>query len=176
MQEAPPSDPAAFPGTGARASDCSGDSSRAPARVSGNPDSARILTTPLAARRSANGSFDPLGARPMANISAIVAIRSARPRTWPSTVAGMGSSTEAGNVLGVDGLSHRFAQPLRAGIESPDYALQLGKFLDQLGGEIGLGQAARPVRALSGPARFPGRPTRRPTPLAARRLASVLAK
>ncbi len=37
----------------------------------------------------------------------------------------------------------RFAQSLRPGIESPDDALQLGKFLHQLGGEIGLGQQHR---------------------------------
>jgi hypothetical protein len=42
------------------------------ASVSGNPDSARIFTIAFAARRSANGSFDPVGAAPMPNIAVIV--------------------------------------------------------------------------------------------------------
>ena len=79
----------------------------------------------------------------MANISAMVARRSARPRIWPSTVDGNRIFHAGRQVLRVNGLRYRFAQSLSPGVETADDALQFGKFLHQLGGEIGLGQQHR---------------------------------
>ena len=47
-------------------------------------------------------------------------------------------------VLVVDGLRHGFAKALRARVESADDALQFSEFLDQFGGEVGLGRVRRP--------------------------------
>jgi len=48
----------------------------------------------------------------------------------------------------VDCERNPFTQALRARIESADDALQLGKFLDEFGGEIGLGKARSKLQSI----------------------------
>ena len=48
-------------------------------RCRGNALSARIFTTPFAALRRANGSFEPVGSRPSPNMPATSALASSRP-------------------------------------------------------------------------------------------------
>ena len=94
----------------------------------------------LAARRRAKGSLEPVGSMPSANMLAMVSMRSARPRMQPSALRGMVSLGRGGQVLVVDGVGDGGGQALRRGVEAADDALQLGELLDELGGEVGLGE------------------------------------
>ena len=63
-------------------------------RLIGRPVSSRMASTPKAARRSAKGSEEPVGAWPTANRPQMVSILSESATTWPMMSVRNGSSPE----------------------------------------------------------------------------------
>ena len=112
-------------------------SSCAKAAVASLP-STRILTTPCAARRSANGSREPVGIIPMLKQPRSVSSLSASETSLSGGVARDRILHADRLVVIVDGLRDFFGLALRARVETADDALQLGEFLHHLGGEIAL--------------------------------------
>lgn len=65
-------------------------------RLIGRPVSSRMASTPKAARRSAKGSEEPVGAWPTANRPQMVSILSESATTWPMMSVGMASPEKRG--------------------------------------------------------------------------------
>ena len=99
-----------------------------------------LQEAPSAARRSANGSREPVGFSPIEKKATSVSSRSA---ILTATVTGVGRHLVAlagGLVMVADRVGDRGGLPLGARIIAADHALQLGEFADHLGDEIGLGE------------------------------------
>ncbi len=100
---------------------------------------------PCAARRRANGSFDPDGIRPTRKQPRSVSSLSAIETQLAGEGAGNGILHADRFVVVVDRDGDFFGFALGAGVESADDALEFGEFLDEFGGEVGFAKAARPV-------------------------------
>ena len=99
--------------------------------------STRILTTPCAARRSAKGSFEPVGTRPTREASA-QRVQLVGESYNPPFVRGRNRVIHAQRlVMFVDGLGDGFRFALGLRVKAADDALQIGELLHHFGGQVG---------------------------------------
>ncbi len=130
-------------------SGCGRPGIRAIRRVSANGSSmlpsTRIRITPCAARRSANGSFDPLGIRPTGSIAQRVQFVSQRENA--AVGGGWNRILHAERlVVLVDGARNRLRLALLFRVQPADDPLEIGEFLHHVGGQIALRQQRRALR------------------------------
>ena len=106
---------------------------------------------PLAARRSAKGSFEPVGCRPRREHSGDTVRLIGNRQHGPLDGTRNAVVHRLRLVLIVDGIADGFGggsrqnrvELLHLGVQATDDSLQLGELFHQLGGEVGLGQQRR---------------------------------
>jgi hypothetical protein len=113
--------------------------------------STRMRTTPCAARRSANGSREPVGIMPTPKQPRSVSSLSASATNLAGAMARDGVLHALRLVVIVDGLPDGVGLALHAGVEAAHHALQFGEFLHHLGGEIALGRVRAARTAWASP-------------------------
>ena len=104
------------------------------------------LITPKAARRSAYGSFDPVGFSSMAQKPTSVSILSASATATETGSVGTRSDGTERLVMLFDGRGDARMLALQRGVIASHQSLQLGKFADHLGDKIRLRQTGRTLR------------------------------
>ncbi len=105
--------------------------------------STMMRTMPWAARRSPNGSREPVGVMPTLRHSTSVSHLSARLRIRPACGGGDLVFHAERLVVIVDGLRDFFGFTLRARVEAADDALQIGELFHHVGGQIAFAQQRR---------------------------------